>query len=675
MRDGPPPRGARGPYGPRGGDDMPRRRYDGTPPPPSRPPYRDPAPNARPDNPYRPFGEPASSHLPAPYQRGTLGTFSRLPASGQGFAPPDEPEDSEPHHHRLGFAIFHDGNPGHLWRGSVASVLGEGLLSAGMLIWLTALTLSPLVVALAIVSFGLPFLLAGPFAASLESSAEPEAILRWVGRLRIVLVLALVAMHFKTILPVVYLLLFAISLCGRLHDALRTAVIRTCLRRGEPEQVANDLHVGSALAAVLGPLLATFCYIILGERVILVALGAAAFFLISVNAEGFLDTLPPSRRDFLLATPESATSGEDWPDAIPLDDDQALHLDDLDPEEQREHALPAWYQLGPSNAFGAIGEIRAGLGLAGTTQSNATALWALAALSFIGGGLALLEVFYLLQNLGLSPFYLGPLLAAEGAGLAFGALLGGSSEIGGPWRGRFLVGLVGSGAALAALARFPSLPLVIAACFALGACNALTVQAARQGLLEGLDGIERRAVTAAETFVVALCAVLGTLVFTALFDGAELPIHVPASLTGWSASGLIFSAGVGLIAAAVVFALLLSIRPKGAAAHPALADSSTGVRLPALDDEDVADDEDYPPATGEHDAWDESDARDDYADSYGYRGTGYGPAAKPARGAAYDDNDYEDTGNDYDDEYDDPPSRRRGSPARRPPRDNRRPRW
>lgn len=674
MRDGIPPRGPRDPRG--GGDmPMPRRRYDGTPPPPSRPPYRNPTSDARPDNPYRPYGEPASSRMPIPYQRGTLGTFNRLPASGPGYAPPEEPEDAEPHHRRLGFAIFHDGNPGHLWRGSVASTLGEGLLSAGILIWLTALTLSPQVIAFAIVALGLPFVIAGPFAAGFESASEPETLLRWVGRLRIVLVVALVAMHFKTILPAVYLLLFAISLCGRLHDALRTAVIRTCLAPGEPAQVANDMHVGAALAGVLGPLLATFCYIILGERVILVALGAGAFFLISLNSENFLDTLPPSRRDFLLATPESATSGEDWPEAISFDDDHTSD-GDLDPEEQREHALPAWYQLGPSSALRAIGEIRAGLSLAGTTQANATAMWSLAALSFLGGGLALLEVFFLLQTLGLPPFYLGPLLAAEGAGMAFGALLGGSFEVGGPWRGRLLVGLAGSGAALVALVKFPSLPIVLAACFGLGVCNALAVQAARQGVLEGLNGIERRAVTAAESFVVALCAVLGTLIFVAIFDGAALPIHVPASLTGWSASGLIFSAGAGLIAATVVFALLLILMPKRAAQRAARAELGTSARLPALDDEDDADtdDDDYPPATGEHDAWAESNARGDFADSYGYRETSYGPAASRARGRAYDDDDYEGAGDGYDD-YDDPPSERRGAPARRPPRDNRRPRW
>ncbi|HLJ81232.1 MAG TPA: hypothetical protein VKT52_07100, partial [Ktedonobacterales bacterium] len=488
-----------------------------------------------------------------------------------------------------------------------------------------------------------------------------------------VLVLALIAMHFHLILPAVYLLLFVISFCGRLHDALRVAVIRTCLARGEPEHVANDMHIGSALAAVLGPLFATFCFILFGETILLVAGGAAAFFLISLNSEGFLDTLPPNRRDFLLATPESATSGEDWPDAFPPDD-AAEDAYDGDPEAQREHTLPAWYQLGPASAGQAIGDIRAGLALAGVTQANAVALWALAALGLVGGGLAVLEVFFLTQNFGLPPYYLGPLLAAEGAGLALGALLGGSTDPSRPWRARFLFGLAGSGAVLVALAWVPSLLLVIVACFALGVCNALAVQAARQGLLDGFNGIERRAVAAAQSAVVAFCAVLGTLAVAAVTDGSALPVHLPVAFAGWSAASLIFDAGVGLVVATIVFVVLLGPKSNVLAESSASLDTDTGsVRLPALDDED---DGDYPPMTGEHDAWAESDV-DDYAASYGYQGTGYGPAARGSRDNYADDADYDGAGYDYDD-YDDRSRKPRGNssnPARRPPRENRRPRW
>ncbi|MGH2516190.1 MAG: hypothetical protein ACRDHP_11095, partial [Ktedonobacterales bacterium] len=395
-------------------------------------------------------------------------------------------------------------------------------------------------------------------------------------------------------------------------------------------------------------------------------------------SEGFLDTLPPNRRDFLLATPDSATSGEDWPDSLLLDDDAAS--DDSVPPPPHDQTLPAWYQLGPVSAGQALAEVRAGLGVAGTTQANAVALWALAALGVAGGGIATLEVFFLIQSLGLTPFYLGALLAAEGAGLTLGALLGGAGGGEGPWRGRFLAGLAGSGVALAGLSLMSSLLFVLLACFALGVCNALAVQAARQGLLDGLDGVERRAVTAAENSVVALCAVVGTLAVAVLYGGDALPIRVPLSLASLPAANLLFDVGAGLVAATVVFALLLSLKPRGAEPATSLDTSLTGARLPALDGEDDAEDDDYLPATGEHDAWGESDAGD-WTSAHRSRDTSYGRAAPRGRDSfernGYDRR-YPDAGERYDDEDeydDDPPPRRRSDPARRPPREDRRPRW
>jgi hypothetical protein len=148
------------------------------------------------------------------------------------------------------------------------------------------------------------------------------------------------------------------------------------------------------------------------------------------------------------------------------------------------------------------------------------------------------------------------------------------------------------------------------------------------------------------------------------------------SLASWPAASLIFGAGAGLVAATVVFALLLSFKSKRIEQAASSADMES-THLPALDDED---DGDYPPMTGEHDAWAESDANswtgasraeDDYAASYGYQKTGYGPAARRNR------DEYADEGGDTDDagEYDDQPQGRRDASARRRPPQNRHPRW
>lgn len=606
-----------------------------------------------------------------------------------------EPEEQGEHERkRIGFAIFHDGNPGHLWRGAVASSLGEAVLGAGVVMWLAALTLSPRDVALALVAMGVPFLLAGPIGARLENAPEPGRPLKWIGRLRIVLALGLIPMHYDTILPVVYGLLFAISLCGRLHDALRIAVTRTCLAPGELEHVANDMHIGASLAAVIGPLLATASYVLLGERVLLVSVAAATIFLLSLNSEGFLDALPPVRRDFLLATPESASAHDEWEQSrifdAAADEAAAGGLDeadegDADPEVARELKLPAWYAQGPQTGAQALADLRAGFGLAGTVPASAAALWAISLLSLAGGGLAVLEVFYLFERFELPSLYLGALLACESAGLALGALLAGDARTAGAWRTRLLAGIVGAGAALALLAVAPMLPVALGAAFALGAANALAVQSARRALLDGFDGIEQRALAASEAAVSALCAVVGALAFTAFYTG------MPGSpLVGWPISELFLLTGGSLALSAAVFAVLLSRKPKeSAAGMGGAADSAVGLGTSddgELDADDGAGEEsDYMPATGRRDAWDESRAgwtgdyaaeRDDYAASYGYTGTGYSPAARSGGNAGGDDypedGEYDDDGED--DGYDEPPSRR-GPPPGGSSRRNPRPRW
>lgn len=685
MWDGTPPRQGRGQAGP-----SPRRPAPGGPPPqprvgPSGPPRKSPQGAPDPNNPYRPYGQGGtSSRLPAPYRPGSPGTLaqpSARPPAAVGTLDPDE--SVAPAHKHIGFAIFHDGNPGHLWRGAVASALGEAVLAAGMVMWLAGLTSSPQAIALGVVAMGLPFLLTGLLGTRFENAPEPGRPLKWIGRLRIVLTLGLIPMHYHTILPVVFALLFAISLCGRLHDALRTAVTRTCLAPGELEHVANDMHIGASLAAVIGPLLATASYVLLGERVLLVSVAAATIFLLSLNSEGFLDALPPARRDFLLATPRTETMHDEWDQSRIFD--SALDEDDvgiggdtdedeedgLDPEQRRELKLPPWYQQGPQSAWQALADIRAGFGLAGTTPASTTALWAIALLSLAGGGLSVLEVFYLSDRFGLPSLYLGALLACESAGLALGALLAGDARTATARRVRLLGGVLGAGVALAVFAAAPMLPVALAAAFALGVANALAVQAARQALLDGFDGIEQRALAASEAWLAALCGVIGALAFTAFYVG------VPRSLLGgWPVGELFLLTGGGLALGGIVLGVLMSRKPTATSAAAEAAGDGTGVGALdagdlALDGEDGDDESGYLPSAGRTGSWtgEYNAAEDDYGASYGYQGRGYGPAA---RGGAYDD-EYEDDGDDADD-YDEPPSRR-GQPPGRSSRRNPRPRW
>jgi hypothetical protein len=474
---------------------------------------------------------------------------------------------------RRGLALFHDGNAGHFWRGEVASLLGEVIIYTGALMWLAYLGASPTQIGLALALIGIPYILFGPFAAPLENFREPGPWLRRLGYLRVVCALGFVAMHYLTLFPVIFLLLFGVSFCGRLRAALRVAATRVCLAPGEFELVANDLHVGAALVATFGPLLAALLFLLLGERILAVSIVAAVALLLSANSDGFLDALPPSRRAFLRATIEEAVPDESEREQLLLaaqPEGKSRLEDDSEDElaEALERALPEWYQPGPRSPVGAIGAVRAGLGLAGGTGSSRTSLLAQAALALVGGGFAVLEVFYVVYILHAPIFALGILLAAEAGGMALGALLAPRRDA---WRMGVVIGMLGTGVGLITLATVQSLMVAIGACFLLGLMNALAVTGARRGLRSGFNGREQRALTAGEGFVTALCGVVGIGLFLFFYLGpAALPGIALALLGGlqfpaewWTLGEVLFGAGVVMLVASVIFAALLLVAGNG----------------------------------------------------------------------------------------------------------------
>jgi MFS family permease len=474
------------------------------------------------------------------------------------------------HRHRIGIAIFHDGNPGHLWRGEIASKFGEVLVAIGAVIWLAAQYQSPFVVAVALICLGLPYVVAGPFGARLENSSRPGTPLRWLGNLRVLLVLGLIGLFFHTIVPAVYVLLFLLSFIGRLHDAARIAATRVCLAPGEPEHVANDVYVGGALASVLGPILVTLFFVLAGERVLAVYIVAAIAFLVSANSEGLLDALPPGRRAFLLATPEAQYPDGDIP-ALAYPGDQADQLDD---EEWREETLPAWYQQGPKSAGQALGELRSGFGLVGSSPRARLALLGISFLSVAGGAFSALFVFYVIGELGLPSFYLGPLAAAEGVGLVLGGqALGSSATAGKGWQGRLWLGLAGTGLLFAALSVVPILLIDIILALCVGYLAALAVSGARRALYVDFDPVEQRAIAAGENWVSALGVVTG-VILVGLFLQATEPVlssvaAFPKALPGLPVNELLFVLGIGLIVSAfLVVALGMGGRNRGRSFKP-----------------------------------------------------------------------------------------------------------
>jgi hypothetical protein len=495
--------------------------------------------------------------------------------------------------HRHPFALFHDGNAGHFWRGEVASLLGEATLYTGALIWLAYLGASPTQIGLALALIGLPYIFFGPFAASLENIREPGRLLRPIGYLRVACALGFVAMHFLTLYPVIFLLLLSVSFFGRLRAALRVAATRVCLAPGEPEAVSNDLHIGATVAAVFGPLLAGLLLLMLAERILAVAIVAAVALLLSANSDGFLDALPPARRAFLRANVEEAVPDEQEREQLLLasqPEGKSRLEEDSEEElaEALERALPEWYQPGPRTPIGGFGAVRAGLGLAGGTGSSRTSLLALSALALIGGGFAVLEVFYVVYLLSAPIFVLGVLLAVEAGGMALGAVFAPRRDA---WRMGIVIGMLGTGAGLIALAAFQILPVAIGACFALGVMNALAVTGARRGLRSGFNGRAQRALTAGENFITAVCGVAGIFLFLFFYLGpAALPGVLLVFLRSlqfpqqwWSLGEVLLGTGVVTIVAGLIFAALLVISGNGVARQKGTGVGSLTMRSRAVE--------------------------------------------------------------------------------------------
>lgn len=600
-------------------------------------------PTSNPYRAYRPYDGGASRGYPQP-QYG-----ERLLAAPNG-APAFSSWNSPVHARQHGFSIFHDGNAGHIWRADVLSLLGESIFGIGMLMWLAWFSGTVMAVACGAVMLGLPRLLAGPLAAPLQHMQDPGRALKWIGRLRAVAALGLVAMHYHTIMPVVYLLLFAIALLGQFRRAGRIAVERSCVAPGELERIANDLQIGGALAAVIGPLLAMVLFVALGERILLIGIGAAIFFLLTANSDGFLDPLPPARRAFLLAQPEAsdvAALGDVASASTPGTATSAGQAVQDDSDTRREQLLPEWYSEGPSSVGQGFSEVGAGIGMAGASSSSAQAMGALALLAFVGGGLTVLVLFYLRDWLLVPVFYVGIWVAIEAAGTILASVL--ASQLAARF-GRMLlpvaVAATGLSVAVMGLTHIWLHALVFA--LLLGVTSGTAIVCARQRLYRGFAGAQRRAIAVAEDFLTAFCGVAGALCIGILYVGLpQLP--VASSLTSrvgdWAISPLLI--GIGVLTA--VGGVLRTVpRPElKPVEHPKVGVQGTQTGLAAQGEgalsglfaaadaswEDDADaDDDVRPRGG--DRWGRS-YRSEYEDEYqdAYEGSEYEP---PRRSSLHD---------------------------------------
>jgi hypothetical protein len=245
----------------------------------------------------------------------------------------------------------------------------------------------------------------------------------------------------------------------------------------------------------------------------------------------------------------------------------------------------------------------------------------LLALALVGGGLTALEVFYLGDRLNLPALYLGVIAALEGGGLALGALLASMGPFSKMGPRLTLVGLALTGFALAIFGVAPLAQFAFLAALGMGVANALAVTGARQALRAGRDGAERRAISAAESFLTALASLGGALLFTVFYVGSSrLRISGHSLFPGLPLSLLFGVAGVGLMLIALMLLVTPGLRdgkaeddlPIHAKARNARIAEASGKHVAvgglwaggaAADDEDDEDDErGY---TGEYDEYDD----------------------------------------------------------------------
>ncbi len=244
----------------------------------------------------------------------------------------------------------------------------------------------------------------------------------------------------------------------------------------------------------------------------------------------------------------------------------------------------------------------------------------------VGGGFTVLEVFYVLYILPAPISVLGVLLAVEAGGMALGAVFAPSRE---EWRPGVVIGMLGTGLGLVALATFQTVAIAVGACFLLGLMNALAVTGARRGLRAGFNGRAQRALTAGEGFITALCGVVGIGLFLFIYLGPAALPRVALALLGflrfpanwWSLPEVLLGTGVIMIVTSLIFAALLLVsgngvvRQKGTGVAPltmrsrAIEAFDASAAFPAADDWDES--AEY---SSRHGGYGRQDRYDDYDD-------------------------------------------------------------
>ena len=403
------------------------------------------------------------------------------------------------------------GNIGRLWLSEIASTLGNLVLGSGVVIWFIQITDRSLIaVALLLASMALPPVLVASFAGTLASRRDPRRLLSVLGVLRVTLAFLFVLMHFNTVIPITLLLAFGLSLATSMRDALRRAAIAHGVPVRARSLLASGDQVAVGVLSVAGPALATLLYVLNGERILTIAIGASVCYFLAFVGESQVGPLPDK---FLYQRPVND---------VPAAKNESVWEGDEDDEEDAqviaaEHKTPVWELVAPPDRRSASADISAGLRLAGTSSHALIAVLLTALLALLGGTLAVIEPFYVWLDLRQVPYILGLLFVASGLGAAIASAL--VVEIRSFGRFFLVIGTLGSAAGLYMLPRTTDITHGLIAIAILGAANVLAIRGGQMTIFRHFVPVEQRAVAAMLSVLRPTMSLFGILAALALLQG------------------------------------------------------------------------------------------------------------------------------------------------------------
>ncbi len=395
------------------------------------------------------------------------------------------------------------GNVGRLWISEAFSRIGDSVLGVGAIIWLTQLTYSFGFITLLLICFAAPPLLVAMTGRFFSGRRDPRTLVFSLELLRICLAGLFIAMYFRTIIPVTLLLAFGLALASSLRSALRRGSIYFGTAYNARSKVSSGDQLAAGAISVTGPAIAMLLYIVNGERIFTIAIGAIICYVFALLFEMRVTPLPPR----VLYTRYKAEEDEN---ASVWEGDEDDEDEDTETRLKRAAAArPVWELMPPDTLKKAIIDINDGLRIAGSMTHSFIAVLLLAALATAGGVLAIYEPFYIGLNLHQAPVALGLLFTAAGLGAAAASAI--IVEIR-RW-GRFFLflGAVSSGVALIRFAQQTDMRAAFIAAAVLGGANVLAIRGGQMTMLRSFRPPEQRAVSAAADLLLAISSILGIL--------------------------------------------------------------------------------------------------------------------------------------------------------------------